>query len=141
MTFLLHTAIGLLILRLFSYNPFLVLILAFLSHWIADMIPHFDLPQMSKKKKIILGGMDVIFSISLLVSFIVIFSPSIYLAIATFILSLFPDIFYIIEIFTGKKLLKKIFFDFHLRIQNEFSWGWIVELGFLTTILYFIFSK
>ena len=141
MFFLLHTAIGLSILRLFPHNPAVVLILAFLSHWIVDMIPHFDIPQMSKKKKIILGGMDMIFSISFLASFIIIFSPSVYLAIATFILSLFPDFFYIIEIFTGKKLLKKIFFDFQLKIQNEFSWGWIVELGFLITISYFIFSK
>ena len=140
MILLVHLLFGAAIGSLVKNVP-LALILAFLSHWVVDMIPHFDIPKISKSKKIILGSTDLILSIILLVRFILYFSPSIYLIIGVFILSLFPDLFFIIEIFTGKKLLKRIFFDFHLGIQNEFSWGWIVELGFLIAICCFLFLK
>jgi hypothetical protein len=141
MFFLVHTAIGLLILKLFPNNPILVLILAFLSHWVADFIPHFDVPKISKGKKIFWGGMDAIFSIIFIISFVIFTSSSLYLAIGVALLSFLPDLFYIIEIFSGKKFLKRIFFDFHIKMQNEFSWGWIVELVILISISCLLFLR
>lgn len=140
MFFLLHTAVGLLIIKLLPNNPILVLILAFLSHWVVDFIPHFDVPKLPRLKKIFWGGIDAIFSIILLISFIVFSSSSVYLVVGVIFLSLFPDLFYVIEAFSGKKFLKHIFFDFHTKMQNEFSWGWILELIILIGITYFLFS-
>jgi len=140
MSFILHTAIALVIVDKLPASPLIILLLAFLSHWILDFLPHYDRPGMPKKQVIILGIGDLFLSATLLTLYIFLISESsIFLVIGAFLLAIFPDFFLIIDILWNKKLLKPIFHDFHLKMQHEYTWAWIIELIILITVCIILF--
>lgn len=143
MSFLLHTTIALLIVTLLPHHLWLALLLAFLSHWILDVIPHYTLPPtVSKKITIILGIIDLTSAAALTAFFIIFVSPiSIPFTIGAALLAISPDFFYIIDILWGKKFLESIFFDWHTKIQNEYPWAWVIELIFFGIITFLLFAR
>ena len=120
-------------------NIWFIFILAFLSHWVLDIIPHYSAKEFNRKKFIKLAVIDGILSLILLFTYLSQNSDNIILVLCVVFLATLPDLFKIPELFFNKKYFKKLFFDFHSRIQNEFSFGWIMEIIVFIILIYLVF--
>jgi hypothetical protein len=59
--------------------------------------------------------------------------------LATCFFAALPDFFLLLNWLWGIKIFKSFFLDFHTKIQHEYSWAWIVEIGFFICLLFFLF--
>ena len=121
--------------------PWLLFLLAFISHWLLDSVPHYDVPVSNKKDYIIVSTVDVVFAVIIAFLYLhyTVIDISIYVILGTIFFAGLPDLFYIPDILWNKRFLKPLFFDFHGKIQQEFKWGWIVELAVFIILLLVLF--
>lgn len=135
-----HIAFGLLLLKIFQ-NPLIVFPAAFVSHFLLDIVPHYKSERITKKGFIIEILIDVLISIVFLFFYFIYAEnlPSAPIILATCFFASLPDFFFLLNWLWGIKILKSFFLDFHGKIQHEYSWAWIVELGLLICLLFFLF--
>ncbi len=140
MFFTIHIMFGLFLTRMII-SPWLLFLLAFMSHWLLDAVPHYYMRISKKKGYIIVSAADVIFAMIIAFLYLnyAVIDISVYVILGAIFFAGLPDLFYIPEILWNKKFLKPLFFDFHGKIQREFKWGWIVELAVFITLLLFLF--
>lgn len=124
-----HTLAGATI-ALIVHEPILVAPLAFLSHFLLDMMPHFGrhpkfTPYSEAFKKYLL--LDAMLCVVVL-GFAISLAPELWLVIAWGAAwATLPDFLWFIRPYTNKKL--EWFYTFHERIQwGERPYGWIYEL-------------
>jgi len=135
-----HIAFGLLLLKIFQ-NPLIVFPAAFVSHFLLDIVPHYKNKRTTKKSFIIEISIDVLISIVFLFFYFTYAQnlPSASIILATCFFASLPDFFFLLNWLWGIKILKSFFLDFHSKIQHEYSWAWIVELGLFICLLFFLF--
>ena len=135
-----HIAFGLLLLKIFQ-NPLIVFPAAFVSHFLLDIVPHYKSERATKKGLVIEILIDVLISIVFLFFYFTYAKdlPSISIILTTCFFASLPDFFFLLNWLWGIKILKPFFLDFHGKIQHEYSWAWIVELGTLVCLLFFLF--
>lgn len=136
---ILHTVFGLLLLKLLG-NPLLVFPAVFIGHFLLDSIPHYKFVPKKKSNALFLISIDCLLSLLLAYLYFVFVGNSFYIILGTLFFSSFPDFFIFINYFFHKKIFKNFMLDFHKKIQNEYRWGWIVELIVLIVFLFLIFS-
>lgn len=145
-----HVLVGILLgLKL---NPILAIPIAFLSHFIIDMIPHWDSyfdkknfqktgKAEIKKKDVFIRGADGIISLAIIAVFLY-NSPNIFIFLAI-IASLLPDISKL-GYYLGLRNAKwfKAYLKFHTKIQFDVPifWGIITQI-ILALILGFAIIK
>lgn len=149
MFYIIHILVGILIGIIFN-NPLLIIPIAFLSHFIIDMIPHwdgdFDKRKFEKtgiakiKKSVIyIRVIDSFFSIILLIYFLYISNN--YNIIYGAFFSLLPDVLKIgyLTPITNNKYFKK-YLKFHSRIQKDINIipGLIIQAIFLIILIILI---
>jgi hypothetical protein len=151
MLWIIHTLIGIIIGLLFN-NPFIIIPVAFLSHFIFDAIPHwdgdFDKKRFEKtgiakikKSVFIIRTIDMIFSMLLLAYFFYITKNN-YLLLGVFF-SLLPDFIKIgyYGIINKIKFFKD-YLIFHSKIQKETSIlkGLIIQIIFFLLLIWIIYQ-
>ena len=136
MHLIIHIAFGFALLRIFD-NPLILFPAIFIGHFILDFIPHYK----PSKKIFIETIIDILFSI-IFIFFYLIFgtdASSVWIFSGAIFFAIFPDMFLLIDWLWKIKILKPFMLDFHRKIQHEYQWGWIIELGFLACLLFFLF--
>jgi len=135
-----HTLFGIFLSTL-DINLWIIIIIAFFSHWVLDFIPHFGYKTRFDKKSFIrIAVIDGLVSLVLLFSYLIIENPSNFVFVLFIVfLTTYVDLFRIPDLFFNKRYFKKIFFDFHKKIQNEFREGWIIEIVVFTVLFYLLF--
>jgi len=137
---IIHIAFALFLLKIFQ-NPLIVFPSALASHFLLDAVPHYDAKMPIKKRYIIEASVDILISIIFLLFYFAYAEnlPSASIILATCFFATLPDFFLALDLLWGIKILKPFFLDFHTKIQHEYSWAWIVELGFLVCLLFLLF--
>ena len=135
-----HIAFGLFLLKVFQ-NPLIVFPVAFLSHFLLDIVPHYKSKSRTKQSLIVEISIDVLISIIFLLFYFTYVKnlPSVSIILATCFFAALPDFFLLLNWLWGIKIFKSFFLDFHTKIQHEYSWAWIVEIGFFICLLFFLF--
>ncbi|MEA3453005.1 MAG: hypothetical protein U9Q96_01555 [Patescibacteria group bacterium] len=135
-----HIAFALFLLKIFQ-NPLVVFPLAFISHFLLDIVPHYKSKRSTRKSFIVEILIDVFISM-VFVLFYFIYAqnlPNLFILLITCFFAVLPDFFLILNWLYGIEILKPFLLDFHRKIQHEYSWGWIIELGVLAFLLFFLF--
>ena len=135
-----HIAFALFLLKVFQ-NPLIVFPAAFVSHFLLDIVPHYKAKNSTKRKFVI----EILIDVSVSIIFILFYFayaenlPSVPIILATCFFASLPDFFFLLNWLWGIKIWKSFFLDFHSKIQHEYSWAWIVEVGFLVCLSFFLF--
>jgi hypothetical protein len=135
-----HIAFALFLLKVFQ-NSLIVFPAAFVSHFLLDMVPHYKVEMSIKRKFVIEISIDILIS-TIFILFYFAYAknlPSTSIILVTCFFAILPDFFLVLDWLWGIKILKPFFLDFHTNIQHEYSWAWIVEMGFLACLLFFLF--
>ena len=97
-----HIAFALFLLKIIG-NPIFVFPLAFVSHFVLDIVPHYKVKHPTRKSFVIEMVIDVLIS-AVFVSFYLIYAPNtpgIFMVLATCFFATLPDFFYCLD-FCGK---------------------------------------
>lgn len=145
MILLAHATTGAII-GLKFHNPFIVILLSFISHFVLDRLPHwnYDVPKNPNIKAFLNMLPDIITTVVVYLVFILIY-PSSWLIISIGVtFAILPD-FLSLSLYIPK--VKKImlpFLKFHKLIQNEISkkynkafWGLLSQTLYLTILILF----
>ena len=118
-----------------------ILPIALLSHFVLDALPHFGNTKGKDidKKFITMYTIDFILLCSLWLAVLLVTGHFRYLVIAAMTLATIPDVVWIYRLFLEmkKKVVpkKNILTRFHTAIQRgERTWGWTIELGWLSVM-------
>jgi len=135
-----HIAFALFLLKVFQ-NPLIVFPAAFVSHFLLDAVPHYKSKRTTKKGFVIEISIDILISTIFLLSYFTYAKnlPSASIILATCLFATLPDFFFLLNWLWGIKILKPLFLDFHGKVQHEYPWAWIVEMGFFVCLLFFLF--
>lgn len=138
MTMTNHMAVGAIVAYVIK-QPTLALLLAFLSHFLLDALPHFGDNGVAKegyfsslKRTVVI--IDCVFA-TLLLAWLI--SQHTLFAIVCAVAAVSPDFVWVyreivIKIW-GSAKPRNVITRFHEKIQwGEFPWGWIPEIGYLT---------
>jgi hypothetical protein len=143
MTGLNHAATGALVAVAIN-KPLLALPAAFLSHFAADFILHWDYKLRPAYRELVIM-MDLTLSLSLLLVLSILFKDSARLIIAGGFLGILPDAMWLPHIIRGeqspmdgKSILHKVRL-FHHKIQHELAIGAVVECFWFAAMLFLIF--
>lgn len=124
-------------------QPVLVLPLAFLSHFVLDMIPHFGLPgvKLGDTFKHKVSYFEAAFSLIGLVVLVYVFNFQSWLILAAALLAAAPDLEWLGRWFfyerRGRKSPTNAFAHFHSVIQwCQVPWGIAVEIAFFIAGLF-----
>lgn len=130
---IIHITFSLFLLQIFN-NPFVVLPLAFIGHFVLDVIPHY---KPSSKRRTLETVIDVTLAVLLLFFYLVFgnYNLPLWLILATVFVGAFPDFFLLLNMVWKIKIWKPFMLDFHTKIQHEYAWGWIIELILLSAII------
>ena len=129
-------------------RPEIALPAALVSHFLVDMIPHWNyrIPG-NLKKKYIAMGLDLAMSVAMLVALVIFLKGSILLIIGGGLLGIAPDLMWLPYFITGKpsKMHKKtplhLMRRFHLHIQwSETDRGLYLELVWFIIVAALLFS-
>jgi len=126
-----HIGFSLVLLKFFP-NPFIVLPLAFVMHFVLDVIPHYR----PRKSIIFETAIEALVAMFVLFLYILLggYSEALWLVLATVFAGVLPDFFLLFN-FGGIKIWESLMIDFHTKIQHEYHWAWIVEVIFLIVIV------
>jgi hypothetical protein len=126
-------------------KPILALPAAFLSHFAADFILHWDYKLKPVYRELVII-MDLTLSLSLLLVLSIIFDDSKRLIIAGGLLGILPDAMWLPHIIrgeqspmNGKSILHKVRL-FHHKIQHELAIGAVVEAVWFIAAVVLIFQ-
>ena len=129
-------------------NPLISIPLAFASHFILDMVPHWN-PHINTEMKtygkltkptLLIIGIDLVLAITLTI-FVAGTNPYIYLAA---FMSILPDVAegpYFIFGFRSKYLDVILRFQRSIQAEANVFWGLITQVITIITSLYWIFAK
>jgi len=135
-----HIAFALFLLKIFG-NPVFVFPLAFMSHFVLDIVPHYKAKRPTRKSFVIEILIDVLISAIFVVLYLLYAPgvPGIFIVLATCFFAALPDFFLLLSFLWKIEIFKPLMIDFHKKIQHEYQWAWIIELGFLACLLFFLF--
>ena len=135
-----HIAFALFLLKVFG-NPIFVFPLAFVSHFVLDIVPHYKLKHPTRKSFVIEMVIDVLISAVFVALYLIYASdaPGTLMVLATCFFATLPDFFLLLRFLWKIEIFKPLMISFHARIQHEYQWAWIIELGFLFCLLFFLF--
>jgi hypothetical protein len=147
MTWLNHAATGALI-AVAANKPAIALPATLLSHFVIDMLPHWDFKYKGGLKQMQAGRLlDLNLAMLFLVVIMLVIHKSPGLILACGLLAILPDAIFLPYFVTGKTndkykldILNK-FRDFSLAIQKmETHWGLFVEIGWFLLMTLLIFE-
>jgi len=135
-----HIAFALFLLKIFG-NPVLVFPLAFVSHFVLDIVPHYKVKHPTRKSFVIEMLIDALISTVFVVLYLIYAPgvPGIFMVLATCFFVTLPDFFLLLKFLWKIEIFKPLMLDFHTKIQHEYQWAWIIELGFLVGLSFFLF--
>ncbi|MBU3918586.1 hypothetical protein KKC63_01615 [Patescibacteria group bacterium] len=136
MHLIIHIAFGLFLLGIFN-NPLVLFLAIFIGHFLLDSIPHYK----PLKRIFIETIIDILLSI-IFIFFYLVFGTghsSVWIFSGAIFFAILPDMFLLIDWLWKVKIIKPFMLDFHRKIQHEYQWGWIIELGLLFYLLFFLF--
>lgn len=147
MTGLNHAVTGALVAAAIN-KPLIALPAALLSHFAADVVPHWNYRLPAKNGRIKGMSIDLVLSLALLVMLSLTVDAKPWLVFAGGLLAISPDIMWLEFFLTGrpsiqgnpKRLINRIR-RFHLSIQiSETDKGILVEAGWLALMLWLIYQ-
>ena len=133
-----HIAFGLFLLK-FLGNPWLLFPAVFVSHFVLDFIPHH---KCSRRKFVETVIIDILLSIVFLFFYLLFGAGecSLWIISGVIFFAILPDIFLLLDLLWKIKIFKPFMLDFHKKIQNEYPWGWIIEMLFLIILTILIYG-
>lgn len=126
-------------------NPLIAVPVAFASHFLLDVLPHYGEPYMKRASGPIFKAITVIDAIVLAVCFIWLVQVASLWAVVAGFAAMSPDLVWIYRFIVQEKWGKlqpgpaNTLNRFHAGIQwGERPWGWIFELAFFAIIVYVV---
>jgi hypothetical protein len=135
-------------------EPVLAIPVAFLSHYVIDVLPHFGIPgSIKERNKSLLGRVVVLVDAFCFITSLIVLpllahriNVNPWLVLACMLAAFAPDAVYLIrfpkELKTGEFIKGGVFSRFHRKIQLcERPWGILVEVVFMGLMLIFLAKK
>lgn len=136
-----HAATGA-VLAMALQNPVLALPIAFASHFMLDVLPHYGVPYDKRPHHQSFGRVLAVDAVMLPITalmLVVVAGGAWWLVLLAMFLAISPDFVWIYRYYKerqGQVLDKHPFTHWHSRIQwGERPWGWIIELAWFVVIV------